>query len=424
MILKAKYVYPVSAPLLENGAIEVRESVITDVRRAARHETGASVLDCGDAVVLPGFVNAHTHLELTHLAGLVPPRRLEHAAVSGPVDFADWLRRLLGEMRSTRDDAEVIATSVNRGAALSLRAGVTTVGDITRLPNVTRPALRHGRLRVVSFGEVIAIGSLRDALHERLHAATDSSHDSERLVAAVSPHSPYTCDRRAISACKKAAADAKMRLCMHLAETRDEEACTLGGSGPLVDFLRSVGVWDESVKHPRLRPVEYAAQIGLLSPRTLLAHVNYVSDADLERIAGSGAHVAYCPRTHAEFAHPPHRFREMLARRTNVGIGTDSLASGPSLSILEELRFLRRAFDDFPADQGVDGDTLFEMGTLRGARALGMENAIGSLEAGKQADVVVVPLQPTGDCLPLENLLRSDLDPAQVYVGGCAYGRR
>ncbi len=427
MILKAKYVFPVHgprptglAPVIENGVVEVRESRIVDVRRAARHETHANIVDCGAAVVLPGLVNAHTHLELTYLAGKVEPREVASrpSGRAGGSRFADWLRRLLAEMRKTRDDAEVVTASVNEGATLSLRAGVTAVGDITRLPGVTRPALRYGRLRVVSFGEVIALGALRAALRPGLQAATDTTHDSDRLSAAVSPHAPYTCDRRALRACKEAAAAAKLRLSMHLAETPEEEAYMLDGGGPLADFLRSVGVWDDSVKHPGLRPVEYADRLGLLSPRTLLAHVNYVSDADLERLARGRAHVAYCPRTHAAFGHAPHRFRDMRAAGINVCVGTDSLASNPSLSVLEELRYLRQRFDD------LDNGELVEMGTLCGARALGLDDTIGSLEPGKQADLVVVPLQPAGDPDPLENLLRSDLAPTRVYIAGHGTGPR
>ena len=358
-------------------------------------------------MLLPGFANAHTHLELTHLAGKVPP-----APGVGPADFADWLRRLLEAMRTTRDDPEAVAASVNEGAARCLQAGVTTVGDVTRLPHLTRPVLRHGPSRVVSFGEVIAIGTLRDALRPRLEAAVDTAHESDRLRAAVSPHAPYTCDRRAIRACKQAAAESQMRLCMHLAETQEEAACTLSGNGPLVDFLRSIGVWDDSVQPPGLRPLEYADELGLLSPRTLFAHVNYVTDAELERLARSGAHVAYCSRTHAAFNHAPHRFREMLAAGVNVCVGTDSLASNPSLSILDELRYLRSVFGD------VDDALLLEMGTLRGAEALGMGDTIGSLEPGKQADLIVVPVQPGGDRDPLANLLQSTLAPTQVYVAG------
>lgn len=418
MILKAKYVVPVCGsraaerqPVIENGVVEVRESRIVDVRSAAKNETGASILDCGDAVVLPGFVNAHTHLELTHLAGKIPPSEVASAQDHGS-GFVDWLRQLLAEMRNTRDDPDAISASVTAGAALCLQAGVTTVGDITRLPRITRPLLRHGRLRVVSFGEVIAIGTLRDALHERLKAAADTAYDSERLCAAISPHAPYTCDRRALCACKETAAQSKMRLCLHLAETVDEETCTLNGSGPLVDYLRSIGVWDDSVKCPRLRPVEYAEALGLLGPRSLLAHVNYVSDADVERIARAGASVAYCPRTHEAFGHAPHRFREMVAAGINVCVGTDSLASNPSLSILDELRHLRHGFAD------VDNHELIQMGTRRGAEALGMSDTIGSLEPGKHADLVVIPLDSTGDCDPVENVLRSDLAPTQVHVAG------
>ncbi len=413
MILKAKYVIPVSAPPIENGLIEVHESQVVEVRRAKRHESDPSIVDCGAAVVLPGFVNAHTHLELTHLAGKVPPSPGGPSALgAGPADFAGWLRRLLVEMRKGGDDVEMVADSVSAGERFCLEAGVTTVGDITRLPHITRPVLGCGRLRVVSFGEVISIGTLREALDERLQAAIDTSNNSARLTAAVSPHAPYTCDRRAIRACRESSATTNMPLCMHLAETPDEEGCTLHGSGALVDFLRSIGVWDESVKHPRLRPIEYAEDLGLFSPRTVFAHVNYVSDSDLGRLAGSKAHVAYCPRTHAAFGHAPHRFREMLAVGINVCVGTDSLASNPSLSILEELRYLRRMFEDITARQ------LTEMGTLRAARALGMENTVGSLEPGKQADIVVVPLQATGPLDPLENLLRGELGPVQVYVAG------
>ncbi|MCP4594207.1 MAG: amidohydrolase family protein, partial [bacterium] len=335
MILKAKHVIPVAGAgglsrraVIDNGLVEIHETRIVDVRPSKPHERGSSIIDCGDAVLLPGFVNAHTHLELSHLQGKVTPV-VPVAAEVGDSVFTGWLRRLLAEMRSAPDEESGLAAAANEGAAFSLRAGVTTVGDITRRPDITRPVLRAGRLRVVSFGEVIALGALREKLRPRLDAALDRTHDSDRLNAAVSPHAPYTCDRRALRACKEAASAEKARLCMHLAESPEETLCTEHGRGPLVDLLRSVGVWNDSVKTPGLAPVEYADLLGLLSPRTLLAHVNYLSDADLDRLARSGVHVAYCPRTHAAFGHAPHRFGEMLSAGINVCIGTDSLASTP-----------------------------------------------------------------------------------------------
>ena len=421
MILKARYVLPVSSQPIESGAVEIRESRIVSVRRAAKHEGGApplggggqSVIDCGDAIILPGFVNAHTHLELSHLAGRVPPAPEARPAPNRSI-FVDWAARLMSAIREAGESAETAAESVQRGAALSLAAGVTALGDITRKPAWTRPVLSHGRLRVVSFGEVIAIGALRGRLDERLAAAVDATQDTERLTAAISPHAPYSCDRRAIRGCVKAASQRRLRLCMHLAETLDEGTCTLRGEGPLVDFIRWQGVWDDAVKPPGLRPVAYAAELGVLSPRTVLAHVNYVSDEDIALIARGGAHVAYCPRTHAAFGHPPHRFREMLRAGINVCVGTDSLASNPSLSVLDELRFLLRGFDD------LDPHLLLEMGTLRGAQALGIGDQIGSLEAGKDADVAIIPCDPSGPRDPCQNLLRSEYGPAQVYVAGRA----
>ncbi|MCP4592601.1 MAG: amidohydrolase family protein, partial [bacterium] len=123
-------------------------------------------------------------------------------------------------------------------------------------------------------------------------------------------------------------------------------------------------------------------------------------------------HVAYCPRTHAAFGHAPHRFGEMLSAGINVCIGTDSLASTPSLSVLDELRQVRRTIEQ------ADTHELIEMGTLRGARALGLDRVVGSLEPGKQADMVVVPLARGADCDPGENLLRSTLPPTRVYIAG------
>ena len=408
MILKARFVAPLVTTPIENGIVETAGPCIVDVRPARPGERGAAVIDCGDALLMPGFVNAHTHLELTHLAGAVPP------VSAGAPDFADWLRRLLLETRRTGDDAATVHAAVTAGSSASLRAGVTTVGDITRLPHLTRPALRHGPLRVVSFGEVIAIGRLAGLVEQRLTAATDPAHNSGRLTAAVSPHAPYTCNRQTLAACREAAARRDLRLCMHLAESEEEAQCTLHGTGPLVDFLRAAGVWDDSVAIPGLSPIAYADAAGLLTPRTMLAHMNYVSDADLTRLTGTGVHVAYCPRTHAAFRHAPHRFRDLRAAGVNVCIGTDSLASNPSLSVLEELRYLWRTFDDIRAAE------LLGMGTRGGAQALGLDSRVGSLEAGKQADLVAIPLPGDAGRLPLEALLQSDAAPVRVMVAGAS----
>jgi cytosine/adenosine deaminase-related metal-dependent hydrolase len=216
--------------------------------------------------------------------------------------------------------------------------------------------------------------------------------------------------------CAEVAARHHLPVCIHLAETRDEAQFTRDASGPLAEHLRTLQIWDEAIPAGGCGPVELAGRLGLLTPTTLLAHVNYVTGTDIDRIARSRASVAFCPRTHHAFGHDAHRFREMLRARINVCIGTDSLASNPSLSVLDELRFLRHAAPDVPAS------TLLEMATVRGARALGFEHQTGSLAPGKYADIVVIPLDAAGARGPdehgdqgWESILNSTAAPTFVF---------
>lgn len=365
-------------PVIENGAVEVRDGVITAVGTARELNTTGAV-DLGDAAVLPGFVNAHTHLELGYLAGKVQPQG----------DLIDWLGRLLAVLQTDDRTEELAEASVKQGLEMSASAGVVAVGDISRFPELTRPLLSNSGLHTVSFGEVTAVGNRRHLLDERLAAASCRDQETLCMCVGISPHAPYSVEPDAMRACGATAREMNARMCIHLCESADEETFTRYGGGRLTDHLRAIGVWDDNIPVAGVGPVELALLTGVLGPRTIIAHGNYVSDEDIQRIASSGASVAYCPRTHAAFGHPPHRFRDMLAAGINVCVGTDSLACNPDLSVLEELRFLRRICPHFSSDE------LLAMGTIRGAQALGMDGSIGSIAPGKCADLVVVPLEST-----------------------------
>ncbi|MDO8629736.1 MAG: amidohydrolase family protein, partial [Phycisphaerales bacterium] len=367
MILKARFVAPVDSPIIENGAVVIEDSRITAVGPAHELPAGKTA-DYGEAVIFPGLVNAHTHLELSLLAGRVPPTS----------DFIDWLQRLIAARNSdlgappppfTRGDpgesspprpsaatnspiddnrlADYVARAVCRGIAESVSSGVTTLGDITAFPWLTRPALADSPLRAVSFGEVIALGTGRAHLAERLDQAANLDHQTQALRVGLSPHAPYTVEPDALRACADRARQIGAPLCIHIAETREEEMFTRDRTGPFADFLRRLGLWNEQIPGSGCTPVELCAAAGLLGPETLLAHANYVSDADIAAIAASRASVAYCPRTHDAFGHDPHRVRDMLRAGVNVCLGTDSLASMrkisghlPRLDMFAEMRTL------------------------------------------------------------------------------------
>lgn len=411
MILTARFVAPIDQPVIENGAVVIHDGLIGRVGRA-RELADRTAVDYGDAVICPGFVNAHTHLELTYLAGRVPPTP----------DFIDWLRRLYSEFVASPPTRESVRRSVEDGIRQSLALGVTTVGDITRHPAWTRDVIRQSPMRAVSFGEVIAIGALRGKLAERLHRAASREQDSDRLTAGLSPHAPYTVEPEGLTACagmthanratnqQEHAENTSQRkyipfrLCIHAAESRVEADFTRSRHGPFTSYLRDLDLWDDEIPVGGCGPIELLQRTGLLTPRTVLAHANYVTDEDISLIARGGASVAYCPRTHHAFGHPPHRFRDMLAAGINVGIGTDSLASNPSLSILDELRFLKRQHP------GVSVDLLLELGTIGGARALGLDHVVGTLTPGKRADLVVFSLgngRPFHEMLEQHSILRA-----------------
>ena len=198
-------------------------------------------------------------------------------------------------------------------------------------------------------------------------------------------------------------------LCIHLAETAEEEAFTRFRGGRFTEFLQEMGIWDEDIPTAGCTPVELCRATGVLGRQTIVAHGNYVSDTDITLIAESGSSVAYCPRTHHAFGHPPHPFSEMLRAGINVCIGTDSLASNPSLSILEELRFLHQRH---PA---VAAHDLIAMGTIRGAAALGWGDEVGSLTVGKAADLVVIPLEAAAEW---DSMFESAETPGAVYIEG------
>ena len=388
---------------IRDGAVAFADGVIVDLGRAeelaARHPE-VHVIDRPDDTILPGLINAHTHLELS-----------EFSCGSPAADFVEWLMRLVppGPM-NLASIQQSVARSVPIGAAQCLRFGVTCIGDISRHSTVSRPLLRNGPLRVVSFGEVQAMASRRGLLEERIQIAADRRFESPFLRTAISPHAPYSVELDGYRRCLEVARAGELPLATHLAETPFEAPFLENHSSRFRDLWEYLGAWDESVPRFAGGPIRFAAAIGLLDyPRTLLAHVNYCDDSEMNLLAAGRASVVYCPRTHAYFGHPPHRWREMLARGINVGIGTDSCASSPNLNLVDDLRLLRRIAPDVPAMD------LWKMATVNGAKALDMQDRLGTLRAGAAADFVAFKTS-TED--PLDEILGSNSLPSATWIGG------
>ncbi|MBX9628387.1 MAG: amidohydrolase family protein [Gemmataceae bacterium] len=372
----ARYVFPAAGPPLAGGSVTVRGDRILSVDPA-----GARPPDeyFGNAAIIPGLVNAHTHLDLSGARGLIPP--------TDPHHFTDWLRGVIA-YRRTRSPEQVQA-DIRAGLAECLRAGTTLIGDIAS-EGASWDTVIASPTRAVVFLEIIGLQGWRGEEFKFAMHYWGRWHSGRAMCRpGLSPHAPYSVADSFI----RMSSGFELPITIHWAETPAEMELIASRSGPFVDFLRGVGVWDEAELVPSHR--QLLASIGLHAPRAILAHANYQPTDAMWR---PGLTVAYCPRTHAAFDHPPHPFREFLARGVRVCLGTDSLASNPDLDVLAEARFVHAKYPDFP------GDVLLKMVTLAGAEALGWADEAGSLEPGKSADLVVVPL-PDRDAADPHELL-------------------
>lgn len=367
--LTARWICPVEGPALERGVVTIRGKQILAIEP---HGPRTPELDFGDAAILPGLVNAHTHLDLTTLDSHLPPAS----------NFTEWLRAVIGQRRSLRP--QQVLRNIRANLKQCLAYGTTLLGDISGQGMSWHVLAKSSRIRAVVFAELL--GLPRTRAHQAWAMACEwlRGHPRrENCRPGLSPHAPYSVRASLFRAAAHLSHRQQVPLAIHLAETRAELELLEHHGGPFVSFLSELGVWDAQ---GLVKEINEILQLNSRAAKVLFVHGNYL-DPSLK--FPSGASMVYCPRTHAAFGHEPHPFRRFLAKGIRVALGTDSLASNPDLNVLAEARYLYRQDPDVPPD------TLLRMITLSGAEALGWEKETGSLLPGKSADLVVLPL-PSG----------------------------
>jgi len=359
-VLSARWVFPATNVPLPHGTVTIQADRIVSVDPAGVRSPD---IDFGNAAIIPGLVNAHTHLDLCGMLGAVPP---------GP-DFVDWLRQVVAHRRNRRP--EQTALDIRAGLRDSLRFGTTLIGDIAS-GGMSWDALSTAPVWAVCFREVLGLPSGRvNAAWTDLGNWINDHPDTPTCRAGASPHAPYSVHRALIEAAARL-----WPVCIHLAESPEELELLETKTGPFVPFLKELGVWDSAGLAPSVDWVTWKAS---RAPAALFAHGNYLSP---QTRIHSNSTVVYCPRTHAAFGHPEHPWRELQTRGVRIALGTDSLASNPDLDILAEAKFLHAKMPDIP------GQDLLRMATIHGAESLGFGDRTGSLTPGKSADLVVVPM--------------------------------
>ncbi len=366
----ARWVVPVSAAPIENGAVAIRGDVIVGVgshREIVERFPEFTIESLGEAIILPGLVNAHTHLELTAMRGYLENEER---------DFFAWLRKLtIARLeRMTPDDILVSATW---GACEAVRAGITRVDDASDSAMMSMRALQDVGLRGVVYQESFGPDARLVAENfEKLKIKVQElqTYQSQLVRAGVSPHAPYTVCGPQLELIADLATSEDLPLMMHAAESEAEELFVREGCGVFAEGLARREIeW----KAPGISTIQYLKQVGILETHPLLAHCIRVDDDDIATLRSSGAKVAHCPKSNAKLGHGRAPFAKFIAAGVAVGLGSDSVASNNTCDILEEARFatlLSRASG----------------GAVSATAAL--EAAAGRLSDGSQADFTVISL--------------------------------
>lgn len=395
-IYSARWVLPISLSPIEGGAVAVDGNCIEAVGKATdviEKFKGAMIKDFGNAAILPGLINTHSHLELTVMRGFLD--REEH-------DFSTWLKKLtVARMGMSVED---LLVSAGCGAAEAARAGITCVADASSLAVPAVNALREVGLRGLVYQESFGPDpSQAQENVDKLKMQLDQARQAEtNLVrAGVSPHAIYSVSPPQLELISRLALDEHLPLMMHAAESEAEELFVRDGSGPFAEGLQNRGIaWQA----PRVSTIQHLVRHGILETKPLLAHCINTDEVDIATIKRFGAGVAHCPKSNAKLRHGRAPFARFVAASVNVGLGSDSVASNNTCDLLEEARFatLLARLDATPVSGElsptgnlINAEQALFAATLGGARALGMDDQIGALAEGMQADLAIVGLSGT-----------------------------
>jgi len=375
--LRARWVLPLTGAPIENGAVSVAHGSIARVGAwTERFQEPGPVFDLGEVILMPGLINAHCHLDYTHMGGRIPARRR----------FTDWIQSIVALKNSWSE--EEFAASWVEGARRLLGSGTTTVADVEAVPSLIPDLWAATPLRVISFRELLHLKPHPWA-SECVDAALQAWSGLPLQRVGLSPHAPYSTSPDLLRHAARAARDRGWRRVTHVAESEEEFDMFQHAAGPMFNWLKSQRDMSDCGRGSPVRALETA---GYLGSDLLAIHLNYLAPEDTAILARHGVHAVHCPGSHNFFQHRAFPYEILAGAGVNICLGTDSMASMPregratrSLDLFCEMRTMAESHP------GLRPGELLRMATVNAARALGREGELGQLVSGAQADMIALP---------------------------------
>jgi len=405
-IYAASYVLPISGPPVEGGAIAVDKGLIKAVGslNELHKNFSAPVREFPGAVLLPGLVNAHTHLELTQF----PEWLLTNGVKGCYCSYVDWIIRVIKIKRQV--GLAALSASLLQGLDLSLQSGTTMVGDILSERRLI-PLYKNTPLSGRVFLEFIGQDMSRYAPYlDTMEYDLDSIE--QNFLPGIAPHSPFTVSQALLKSLLSAVRARNIPITMHLSESEDESRLYLDATGRISETLYPFVGWEEYCPEPMgITSSEWLDSSGALAPDFLAVHGVHLSQSDIKLLHDRGASVVLVPRSNHNLDVGRAPVKELLNAGIPLSLGTDSLASSESLSLWDEMKFL---LDTFP--QSFSPEDAIKMATVGGAKALKRDREAGTLEPGKRADFIVMV---TGNMPVSGKIFEQLIDDSNLYGVWC-----
>src|SRR5262245_43384799 len=397
MIIRARIVVTMAGAPINDGAVAVSGNKIVDVGafKNVKARNSGETLDLGEQVLLPGLINAHCHLDYTCLRGKIPPQK----------SFTDWIRAI-NTQKSKLSPADYSA-SIKDGFDEAKKFGTTAIANLTAFPELISEV--QPPIRTWWFSELIDVRAPERA-NELVDSAIESL-DRAGALRGLAPHTLFTASKNLFRRCEEIAQREHILLTTHLAESPEEMEMFRNGSGPLYEFIKSIGrPMDDCGEETPLKiflgapgrarsanaPASHTRSVsgraalpagGRTLPQWIVVHLNELTENDFDLLERSNSkfHIVHCPRSHSYFGHSPFAFERLSSLGFTISLGTDSLASNESLSLFDEMRAFQKNFPQISAEE------ILKTVTVNPARALRCEKTLGQIRPGFEADFIAVP---------------------------------